>query len=439
MGQTYLPRAPGEDFANYKSRLERSVFNNMFGRSVDGLTGLIFRADPVFHGTPEPILEHWHNIDMAGTHGDVFLRDLVADAMAVGHAAVLIECPQTDGTQSKADESGTIRPYWVPIKKEDIMSWRTVNRGGATVLTQIVLREVTQEPAGAFGEREVTRYRRLFMDGLMPRWELLEVTKDRKVVTVATGMYPTLSQIPVIEVATSGRRGLFESDPPLLDVAYLNVSHYQLWSDYAYAIHKTNVPIFVTTGMVMEDESGNPIEMILGPNTGVNIPDPGGSAKYVSHNGNSLGSTKQALDDLKSDIGTLGLAMLAPQKRMAETAEAKRLDKSTSDSGLAVAARALQDAVDRALSIHAEYMRIDDGGSVAINRDFEGNAMDAGVMRAYAELGRFIGLPIDVIIGELQQGGRISDDVDLEELELRMIAGMASAQAFDMEEPEDDV
>jgi hypothetical protein len=224
-----------------------------------------------------------------------------------------------------------------------------------------------------------------------------------------------------------------------LDVAYLNVAHYQTWSDYAYAIHKTNVPIFVTSGMSMEDEHGNPIEIVLGPNTGVNIPDPTGDAKYVSHNGNSLGSTKQALDDLKSDIGTLGLAMLAPQKRAAETAEAKRLDKATSDSGLAVAARALQDAVDRALSIHAEYLRLDTGGTIQINRDFEGNAMDPGVMRAYGYLGETLGLPLDVIITELQAGGRISTDFDAEELELRMMAAMAATEAFTPPEERDDV
>lgn len=424
-GDEYLPRAPGEDWQNYDNRLRRSVFYNMFGRSVDGLTGLIFRIAPVFgDDVPAAIVEHWENIDNAGTHGDVFLRDLEADAMTVGHAGILIEYPKTDGLQTRADEM-VLRPYWVPIKKEDIMSWRTVVIDGHTMLSQIVLRETTTEPVGTFSEKAVTRYRRLYRGDDMIGWQLLEINEERKVVVVDEGFYPTLSQIPFVEVPTSGRRSLLCSDPPLLDVGYLNIAHYQTWSDYAYSIHKAGVPIFVTSGMDMTDEHGNPIEIVLGPNTGVNIPDPTGSATYVSHDGKSLGATKQALDDLKSDIGTLGLAMLSPQKRMAETAEAKRIDKAASDSALAVTARGIEDAVEQALDIHAEYMRLPDGGSIVINRDFQGAIMAPEVMRAYAELGYTLGLPIDVILRELQTGGRIAADVDLDELAARMAEVMA--------------
>jgi hypothetical protein len=150
----------------------------------------------------------------------------------------------------------------------------------------------------------------------------------------------------------------------------------------------------------------------------------------VSHDGAALGSTKIALDDLKSEMGTLGLAMLSPQKRMAETAEAKRLDKSTSDSSLSVAARGLQDAVERALGFHARYLGLSEpgaGGSIEINRDFEGLLMDAPVMSAYAQLVN-AGFPERVVLEALQRGGRIAEDADLEELEMEMAAARAQTE-----------
>lgn len=431
-GQVYLPKAPGEKQQLYSTRLARSVFHNFFRRTIDGLVGLIFRVDPVLaDDVPEPIVQHWENIDLAGTHGDVFLRDIAADAMTAGHAAILIDYPRTDGDQSRADEmAGNIRPYWIAICKEDIMSWRSAVVDGVTVLQQIVLRERMWVPKGVYGSAEQTRYRVLYRgENGVVGWRLEEVTENKTVVVHDEGVYRNQTEIPIVEVTTSGEKSLFESDPPLLDVAYLNIAHYQTWSDYIYAIHKTNVPVFVTTGLDLRDPDGNPTELIIGPNNGVMIPDPSGDAKYVAHSGQSLDSTKQALDDLKSDIGSLGLAMLAPQKRAAETAEAKRLDKSSSDSALAVSSRALQDAVERALGFHANYLRLDGGGQVKINRDFEGSVMEPAVMSAYAELGQKIGLPVDVIIRELQAGGRIGDDVDLDELELRMMAGMAAAEA----------
>jgi len=118
----------------------------------------------------------------------------------------------------------------------------------------------------------------------------------------------------------------------------------------------------------------------------------------------------------------MGLAMLAPQKRAAETAEAKRMDKATQDSSLGVVARGVQDAAETALQFHARYLGLDDGGSITVNRDFEGLLMEAPVMQAYAALRRE-GFPARMILASLQAGGRIPDDEDLEALEMEMEAG----------------
>jgi len=430
-GQTYLPKAPGEKPGFYANRLARSVFFNAVERTVQGLTGLVFRKDPVLSddpegGVPEQIVEHWENIDLEGTHGDVFCRDLLADALLVGHAAILVDYPNTGGNQRRDQEvAGNIRPYWVPIKKEDIMSWRSVQEGGASVLTQLVLREKTWVPDGRFGEREQTRYRVFYREMGRVWYELLEVTKNNEVTRVEEGDYPTQTLIPVAEIKTSGSKSLFNSKPPLLDLGYLNVAHYQQWSDYAYAMFKSNVPFLFGKGIeeAKDPKTGEKLEsIVIGPNTSFLTSGPNADLKYVSHDGAALGSSKQALDDLKADMGTLGLAMLAPQKRTAETAEAKRLDKSTSDSALAVAARAEQDAVENALQFHANYLRLESGGSVTINRDFEGLLMEAPVMAAFAQLVN-AGFPARLVLEALKQGGRIADDADLDELEMLWLMG----------------
>src|SRR5688572_13320500 len=43
----YLPQNDGERDNNYQTRLRRSVFVNIFGRTIEGLTGLVFAKDPV--------------------------------------------------------------------------------------------------------------------------------------------------------------------------------------------------------------------------------------------------------------------------------------------------------------------------------------------------------------------------------------------------------
>ena len=147
--------------------------------------------------------------------------------------------------------------------------------------------------------------------------------------------------------------------------------------------------------------------------------------EYVSHDGAALGEAKAALDDLKADMGTLGLAMLAPQKRTAETAESKRLDKSTSDSALSVTARALQDGIENARGFHAKYLRgTPEGGSITINRDFEGLLLEAPVMAAFAALVK-AGFPPRPVLLALQRGGRIEADADIDQLEMEWMMGIA--------------
>ncbi len=423
-GMKYLPKAPLETAPNYGRRLARSVFHNFFRRTVEALVGFVFRVDPVLSDDVPPVIrEHAENIDNAGTHLDVFLRDTFADAMTVGHAAIHVEYPDVGGGLSmEAEKNLKVRPYWLPLKKENLLSWRTTIEHGRVVLTQLVVREITTEPDGAFGEAEVTRYRvfyrqRLVVEGgerVIVGFELLRVTDRQAVVREGWGLYSTQEEIPVVEVPTAGRIGLFESDPPLADVAALNIAHYQQWSDYANSLHKTSVPIFFTAGFKLGSDDGAPVP--IGTDDGINTEAPGAKAEYVSHDGAALTACKVALDDLKHDIGSLGLAMLAPQQRTAETLGAKRLDRQGEESTLSVSARALQDATERALAIHAKYLRLPSGGSIVINRDFEGSLMDAATMVAYATLADTLGIPDETVIEMLVRGGRLPEDTNVEEM-----------------------
>lgn len=435
-GPTYLPKAPGEDMANYRVRLARATLFNAFLNTVRGLVGFMFRNPPALmmeetaEGQPAPevppiLAQHWENIDLAGTHGEVFARELATDAMVAGHAAVLVDFPQTDGQQTLADEiRGNIRPYWVPIHKDNLVSWRTANENGVTVLTQLVVKEVTYEAAGAFGDMKVERYRVFYREQGVVGFQLLRITDDRRVLLEAAGTYPTQAFIPISEIITAGRRSLFESDPPLLDLAYLNLAHYRQWSDYDTSIHKTCVPILFTAGVQTTDEAGR--DLVIGPNTAISALDPAAKAEYVSHSGEALAACKASLDDLENRMGALGLAALATSKRVAETATAKELDKGASDSALAVTARGVQDGLERAWEFHARYLGLP-APSVEMHDDYNEQVMDAATMSAWANLATALALPPRVVIEALIDGGRLKEDTDVLALEQEMLAAEAAA------------
>jgi hypothetical protein len=418
--QTYLPKAPGEDYQNYADRLGRSVFFNAFKQTVEGLTGLVMRRDPVLgDDVPQPLKDDWENIDNAGTHGAVFLRELLQESLTAGHAAILVDFPKTGGNQSAAEEMPgatalPIRPYWIPIKKDNILSWRTMVENGVTVLQQIVIRETTMVPEGSFGEKEQERYRVLYKEGGIVGFRLLEIANDKKtVIEVDQGTYPTQDEIPVAEIVGSDRKSMFESAPPLLDLGHLNIAHYQVDSDYKNSIHKTCVPIFVQIG-APPSLDGTAESVIIGPNAGLSLPQ-GGDAKYVSHDGAALDKVEKAITKIEGQMATLGLSMLAPDIRAAETAEAKRIDKSASDSKLSTHARGLQDGAERANGFSAKYRRLPGGGSITVNRDFEDLAMPAETINALSGMVEKAQLSLETMWQMLQDGNILPDTFKAEE------------------------
>jgi hypothetical protein len=445
----YLPQAPGEEPQNYQARLKGTVFFNAFRSAIEGLTGFVFRRDPMFgddvpaqiRGDQNGKGGHWENIDNAGTHGDVFIREALQEALETGHCAILVDYPDTTSAIIPRMPNGkptreadlTFRPYWVLIKKDNIISWRTTTIAGRLVLTQLVVKETTSVADGAFGEKEQIRYRVHWRnDAGQCGFQLLEITDTKTVIEVDRGLYVNQTEIPIAEVTTSGRRGLFDSDPPLIDLAYVNIAFYQRSSDQSTSIHKTCVPVLAIIG-ASSPATDNKTAVVVGPDTVLWLPL-GADAKYVSHDGAALNEVKVSLDDMKNDMGVLGLSMLAPQRRAAETAQAKRIDKSASDSKLAVTARGLQDAVERALQFHARYLGLSDGGSIEINREFDDMSMQADMMTAWATLATALNLPVRIVLEALQDGQRLTPDENIDALVGEIAANKAADAAARQDE-----
>src|SRR5262245_51800978 len=116
----YLPMEPAEDPKHYSYRLQRATFFNAVDRTLNGLTGMVFRNEPkLSENVPEIIRGReaaagsqtrtegeWENIDNAGTHGSVFCKELFKAAVRDGHAAILVDMPppMAPGSTRRSEE-----------------------------------------------------------------------------------------------------------------------------------------------------------------------------------------------------------------------------------------------------------------------------------------------------------------------------------------------
>ena len=228
--------------------------------------------------------------------------------------------------------------------------------------------------------------------------ETIEGSDDLKNVS-GPDVVTNQTEIP-FSVFYSRRTGYLQSRPPLLDVAYTNIAHYQTLADHRYCLHISNVLTPVISGV---DANA---EIVFGPNVGIKITDPAGKATYLEPRGNAFETNIKQLQEFKADMATGGLSMLQRERRAAETATANRQDSNVERSQLAAAARSLQDCLGSALQFHANFMRLKSGGgSVSINREFEDQSLTSAEVDQFSNLVLRGQWSLETLWAKLQEGG----------------------------------
>lgn len=429
-GEKYLPRFPREEEDAYRDRLNTSVFYDAFSRTADGLTGMVFRRPPVLgEELPQEIHDWWENIDLRGTHGDVFSADRHRDGTIDGHFVIFVDMQRPDGTFRTLEEerAAGLRPYWVGIEKQNVLGFRTATIKGHEVITHFRYRTISTERDGEYGEKEVERIREYNLIDGQVHYRVHEQTGKEEWTVVEDGALWIRAGVPMDEIPVSvgylgEKLGTLESKPPLLSLALENIKHYQLVSDNDNVLHLASVPVMTMIGV---DKDGGDIG--IGPNAALLLP-PGADAKYVEPQGNGLVAAKERIEKSEYRMATLGLSMLMRDTRAAETATSKRIDKAESDSTLGRQTRASQDALEEAVRLTAKWMGLDlpERGEerwVSLNTDFDNIPLDAGVISALANLVAQGDLSQETLWAALQRGEVLPPDFDPEVERDRLGAG----------------
>jgi hypothetical protein len=374
--QLYLPQEPREQDASYDSRLNRSVLSPYLMRIAQLIVGLVLRKEVALDEVSDQFLEHAYNIDLTGNNLQVFTRKVLEIAVLYGHAGVLVDMPTEDQpVLTLAEEmDANRRPYWVLYEPKDILGWRTTIKGGVEQLTQVRLRELIMEPDGEFGEKMLYRIRVLEPGN----WRLYTQVEEGGRYELSDQGTTSLEYIP-FSVCYADKIRALESRPPLLDVAHLNLKHFQVQSDLDWMLHISAVPMLAFFGFPNIVD-----EVTVGPNEAINFPSDG-KAQYIEPGGASFSAQESRLAKIEHEINTLSLAAIAGQKMTAETAQAKRIDRSQGDAGLNTLAQGLEDCLDNCLMFHSAYLG-EKSGTVKVNRDFIDVGLDPAEINAYMQL-----------------------------------------------------
>ena len=399
----YLPQEPRELDESYDNRLARSVCPPYYQRLERMLAGMLTRKPVRLDDTSDTIREQLFDVDLQGNDLNVWTYETARKLVRYGHIGTLVDAPSDGG-----------RPYWVTYTPRQILGWRSELQDGQQRLTQLRLLESTIVPDGQYGEKAVEQVRLL-----TPGAYELHQRDDNGEFRVIDEGTTSLDQIP-FSVAYANRHGYLESRPPLEDIAELNLKTYQVQSDLDNQLHISAVPMLAFYGFPSAAE-----EVSAGPGEAIAFPSDG-RAEYIEPGGSSFDYQFRRLEQLAAQINELGLSAVLGQKLSAETAEAKRIDRSQGDSTMMVIAQNVQDMIDNSLQYHAQYLGQNEAaGSCLVNRDFIGARLEPQEIQSLLQLYTAGTITQETLLQNLADGEVLGDDFNVEEeLEATANAGM---------------
>jgi len=379
--EAFLPLEPREDYDAYLARVNRSVFSPFTQRLIRAATGLVLRKPISLIGDPYWTDMFKMDVDGCGSDLDEYARRLLMCSLIYGQSHILVDYPAPSGARSLAEERAQDRrPYWIEIDPNNIYGWRLDRESNYGNLVQVRIAEKAVLPDGEFGEKiydqmrviEPGRYR-VFRkketvedlyedDGGGYAGDMSSPAGAKDYELAESGSF-SLGEIPLVTVY-SGKVENLVSKPPLLDIAYLNLAHFQRQADLIHSLHVASQPM-----LVMEGYDDQTKDLAVSVNYAM-ATQPGNKIYYVEPASSAFDAQSAEIKELQMQMATLGISTLSQQKFVAESADARRLDRVDTNSMLAMVSMELEQKLQKAFNLSAEYVGIEPP-EVKISRDFD--------------------------------------------------------------------
>ena len=402
----------------YLAYVERTTWLGATERTVQGMTGTVFRREPVIE-VPTPLKPHIADITQTGISLRMFAEQAVRETLLIGRFGVLVDYPH--GTLTPAGlvpPDLSARPYWIPYAAENIINWRTIQRQGDTLLSLVVLQEVVSVPQGVWGSddffvtKDVITYRvlRLTDEGIceVSVWREDAGPIRNRTATLQAVWIPTRQGVPLdflpfcfmapFSLESDVQKSLIEA------LVAVNYRHYRHSADYEHALHWNGIPTPYVCANI------DPLsELAVGGGSALLIPDNQAKVGMLQTDPAGLPAHQIALEADKKDMAILGARLLEPQPAVQETLGAVLMRNQGGDSPLQSLVSSVSQGLTWALQVHAWWAgytdNVDDPAiHVQLNKDLVAAGMEPQMLTALTQALLQNTISYETYYFQLQQG-----------------------------------
>lgn len=441
-GVTLLPKIEGQSDAQYESYKQRARFMNAVRRTVDGLTGLVFRKEPNIEG--DGVDNFLDDVSLLKQPMTDYCQSLTTEILIVTAGGTLVDYPEEVKGISKAQaEKMNMRPMFKFYTAESVKNWRYETKNNVVTLVEVLLEEEYQDEQGISRKQ----YRNLYLkDNVYVQLLTKETATDMPQVQeiIPTMNNKTINFIPF--VFHRGKSGLQYDVPVLTDLVDTNLHHYEQEADHAHGLRYVALPTPYVTGAdgpptTGQDGEGNDIKakMSIGPYEFLFAPDPSSKVGYLEFSGAGLQAIREQLNRLESTMAQQGAKILQPETSGGfETATSAVIGAKGETSLLARVANTISLEVSTAFQFAAMWMgkTNTDNYKVDLSTDFLPVPMTAQDLTALTQSWIAGGISHETYFNNLKKG-EVYEGEDSFEDEVERISKQTPPPSAELNEEDD--
>lgn len=416
-GTTYLPKFKSEDDEGYKRRLSVATLVPYFEDTVRSMNGRFFYKQIPTDQLDSRLQDYVDDFTLSGDNLASFFESVSFEALAYSRAYVVVDYTGTGEAETRDEEikSGA-RPHAFKVDVEQVLD---VRREKSKITLFKYIHEVVKEETdfGVEYEQEVV----LMTPKLTRRYRYVE-GEWRETASSEIRVQGKEIDFVMVEELKYARK------PPLLNLALLNIKHWQNQSDQDNILHTARVPILKFTGIDPEQFS----EMVV--SGGVVLPQ-GADASYVEHSGAAISAGQASLDKLEEQMAVSGAKLLI-RGNVAMTDSQAKNEHQKDVSELMLYGLMLNDFMNKVLHKYGLWLGVDDDKGVDITNNLSATvASGANLQDLYnAKMANVISNQTyyEALIQHEVITGNKSYEEEVEQIEIEAEAGLSrSTSVFD--------
>jgi len=420
-GATYLPKLSEQTTEEYKAYKGRAQFFNAAWRTIEALSGMLFRKEPDIE-VPKSVLPLLEDVTMGGKDFTTFAKQVANEVETMGRVGILVDYPQgsTEGLSQAEAERSNLRPSMNYYITESIINWKTQRINNEMMLTLVVIKESDDVSENEFEHKCEDQYRVLDLVkteiGYVYRVRIFKII-DGHDVQIGDDLYPTannanLSRIPFFFINPDDTTPDVK-EPPLIDLMDCNIAHYKLDADLKHGLHFTGLPQPWVAGYTPDKEGD---KLCIGSASAWVFPDSEAKADFLEFTGQGLGAISGEKDKIKEEMAILGARLLSSEKKATETAQTAQIHRAGEDSILASIAVNMGIGLTHAMSLFCEWAGAQDPNvSVTLNKDFLPSDIEPQELTAWVGAQQMGSISDEVFFWNLQKKEAVPPDLTFED------------------------